>query len=185
MERIAIRRCAAAPAILPLRANGGLTTRAASSLVADQRRVTVVARRDARRQARERDRLVERRAEGAARDLAVAVRGAHLLVRAQHAALVGQQRARSAAACGGLRDERRLADEIARAREIDGPGEAGVERRHVSRPCPGRRGSCRLRGAACRARRGRAGRTPAAASACQSAAACVAGSTISKPSSPV
>ena len=29
-----------------------------------------------------------------------------------------------------MRDERRLADEIARAREIDRPGEAGLERRH-------------------------------------------------------
>src|SRR6185312_10682460 len=49
-----------------------------------------VARRNADWQPRESDRLVERRAERAARYLALAAIGAHRLVRAQHAALADE-----------------------------------------------------------------------------------------------
>src|SRR5205809_313044 len=69
---------------------------------------------------RERDRLVERRAERPARDLAIAAIGAHHLVRAQHPALVNEHEAGELSR-RSLRGECRLADEVARTRQIDGP----------------------------------------------------------------
>src|SRR5262245_47110647 len=56
----------------------------------DAHRITL---RDASGDSRQSDRAAERRSERAARDLAVARRRAHDLVRAQHAALVEQQQA--------------------------------------------------------------------------------------------
>src|ERR1700730_4002536 len=90
------------------------------------------ARLDALRHARERDRFLHGRRERAARDFAVAVRREHLLVRAQHAARLAVFLVQDQADERGLRAvgfELRLADEIARRSQIDGPCEAGVQRR--------------------------------------------------------
>src|SRR5258708_9938085 len=92
--------------------------------------VNRVAGRDAKGQAREPDRLRERRREGAARDLAFARAGFYLLVRAQHAAAVQQQQAQELARFA-LRAQRGLADEIALGGEIDRPRESRVERRDL------------------------------------------------------
>src|SRR2546422_3710913 len=83
--------------------------------------------RDADGDAGERDRLRERRRESAAGDLAAAFGGENFLVAAQHAALALKDQADLLLLYrrGG---ERRLADEIARAFEIDRPGEPALER---------------------------------------------------------
>src|SRR5438067_13588488 len=81
-------------------------------------------------QARERDRLAERGREGAAGDLALAVRGADFLVGAQYSPRLDQDQPQELVPLAA-RGQRLPADEVARALELDGPREARVEGRDV------------------------------------------------------
>ena len=141
---------------LPWRTNGGLTTRAASSL---PRMSTWTALARAGRDARQRDRALERRRERAAGDLALAHAGdVHLLVPAQHAAVLehqADQLARHAALLlRGSAPRPMKSRSAVQASVQPRPDSSGV----ASRPCRCRRGSCRPRGAACRGRRARRAR---------------------------
>ena len=169
---------------LPLRTNGGFTTRAASAL---SRTATChrVAAATPCGSARERDRLAERGRERAAGDLALAVRrcapsGARAARRPRRAAArpTSCRAGRCASSAALPTKSRGLARSTVQARP-------GVERRHASRPCPGRRGSCRPRGAACRARRARRAARRRRRAPPTRARASPAGSMTSKPSSPV
>src|SRR5260221_4030572 len=89
-----------------------------------------LARGDTHRQSRERDRCAERRRKGAAGDFAVAAVAAHMLVAAEHPSFVDKQQANLLLLrqpCG----KRVFADEIARARTIDSPRQAGFQRVHA------------------------------------------------------
>ena len=114
---------------LPLRANGGFDDARRELLVA-HRDADDVARRDAAGQPRERDGLAERRAERAAGDFAVAVRGAHLLVGAQHAARVLQQQARSVAARAACASSAALPTKSRGLARSTVQAKPGHERRH-------------------------------------------------------
>src|SRR6266567_5381375 len=85
-----------------------------------------VARHNARGNAGERDRFSERGRERTARDLPIALRRHDLLMAAQDAALVDEQKPdqRSGGRAG---DERSLANEVAIADEVDRPGEPRFE----------------------------------------------------------
>src|SRR5690606_22266377 len=83
------------------------------------------------RDARERDRLAQRRREGAGQDLAVAVRGDHALAVPQHALLVHHQADHLArVALGLLPLEHLAADEVAALVERHGPAERRFVRGH-------------------------------------------------------
>ena len=161
---------------LPLRTNGGLTTRAASCLSRTDD-LHLVADGHARGQARQRDRAV--RASGESVPLVISpspcARAHRLVARAARRPCPASTQAERAARAAACAASAALPTKSRAAREVDGPGQAGLQRRHASRPCPGRRGSCRPPGAACRARRGRRARTPAATSAFQSSALRAAG----------
>ena len=99
MDEDRLRRRGSASAS-PLRTKGGFTTRAASS----RSRTTTfhgAAQGDPHGHAGEGDRAIERRAERPARDLTGAAIGMHGLMRPQHAALVHEREADSAAATAG------------------------------------------------------------------------------------
>ena len=162
-------------ATLPLRTNGGFTTRAGELACRAPRPARVSpAATPAGRRASAID-LPSVGLERAAGDLAVAVRGVHLLVRAQHAARVEQHRPDELRAAGGCATSAALPTKSRGLARSTVHARPDVERRRPSRPCPGRRGSCPASRRSVSRAPSPQGRTPAAASACHSAAARAAG----------